>query len=118
MCTSTHLREKNEPSFAVIVDQEVMDNCKSALEKYAASVEADGLKTHIIVDRWNIPDSIRTVLYTLYKTDGLEGAVFIGNIPVPMIRDGQHLTTAFKMNQQRPWEYSSVPSDRFYDDLI
>ncbi|ULB34561.1 MULTISPECIES: hypothetical protein [Proteiniphilum] len=108
---------KNEPSFAVIVDQEVMDNCKSALEKYAASVEADGLKTHIIVDRWNIPDSIRTVLYTLYKTDGLEGAVFIGNIPVPMIRDGQHLTTAFKMNQQRPWEYSSVPSDRFYDDF-
>ncbi|MDD2247490.1 MAG: hypothetical protein PHI70_05025 [Proteiniphilum sp.] len=116
VCVDTYAK-KSEASFAIVVDQEVMDSCKSAIEKYAASVEADGLKTYIIVDRWNIPDSIRTVLHTLYQTACLEGAVFIGNIPVPMIRDGQHLTTAFKMNQQRPWEYSSVPSDRFYDDF-
>ena len=30
-----------------------------------------------------------------------------------MIRDAQHLTTAFKMDQRRAW----VPSDRFYDDF-
>lgn len=108
---------KKAGSFAIVVDKEVMENCKASINKYAASVEADGLRTHIVVDKWNIPDSIRGVLYILYKTDNLEGAVFIGDIPVPMIRNGQHLTTAFKMDQRRAWHQSSVPSDRFYDDF-
>ena len=34
-----------------------------------------------------------------------------------MIRDAQHLTSAFKMNQTADWKVSSVPSDRFYDDF-
>jgi hypothetical protein len=108
---------KKTGSFAIVVDKEVMGNCKTSIDRYASSVEADGLRTHIIVDNWNIPDSIRGALYALYRTDNLEGAVFIGNIPVPMIRNGQHLTTAFKMDQQRAWDKSSVPSDRFYDDF-
>ncbi|RNC66861.1 hypothetical protein [Proteiniphilum sp. X52] len=108
---------KKAGSFAIVVDKEVMENCEPSIHKYAASVEADGLRTHVIVDCWNIPDSIREELYRLYRSDNLEGAVFIGNIPVPMIRNGQHLTTAFKMDQRRPWDQSSVPSDRFYDDF-
>lgn len=108
---------KKAGSFAIVVDKEVMGNCEASINKYAASVEADGLRTHLIVDKWNIPDSIREELYRLYQSDNLEGAVFVGNIPVPMIRNGQHLTTAFKMDQRRPWDQSSVPSDRFYDDF-
>ncbi|MDR0421456.1 MAG: hypothetical protein LBH72_00385 [Proteiniphilum sp.] len=108
---------KRTGSFAIVVDREVMENCRSSIDRYAASVEADGLKTHIIADVWNVPDSIRNVLHALYRTDDLEGAVLIGDIPVPMIRNGQHLTTAFKMDQQRAWDKSSVPSDRFYDDF-
>lgn len=48
----------------------------------------------------------------------IEGAVLIGDIPVVMVRDAQHLTSAFKMDQTAfdRWE-SSVPSDRFYDDF-
>ena len=42
----------------------------------------------------------------------------VGQIPIPMIRDAQHLTSAFKMDQERyPRRSSSVPSDRFYDDF-
>lgn len=108
---------KKAGSFAVVVDKEVMENCKTSINQYVASVEAGGLRTHIIVDKWNIPDSIRAALYILYKNDNLEGAVFVGNIPVPMIRNAQHLTTAFKMDQRRPWDQSSVPSDRLYDDF-
>ena len=77
--------DKKEASFAIVVDKDIMDNSENAIRKYASSVEADGLKTHIIIDIWNIPDSIREVLHTLYKTDNLEGAVFIGDIPIPMI---------------------------------
>ncbi|WP_294071532.1 HEAT repeat domain-containing protein [Proteiniphilum sp. UBA1028] len=104
-------------SFAIVVDEQLMDSCRASINKYAASVQADGLTTHIVVDRWNIPDSIRTRLHQLYLHDQLEGAVFIGDIPVPMIRDAQHLATAFKMDQRRAWDRSSIPSDRFYDDF-
>lgn len=109
--------QKQKRSFAIVVDPAVMENCSSSLDHYISSVEADGLSTHIIVDRWSIPDSIRTRLHQLYLHDQLEGAVFIGDIPVPMIRDAQHLTTAFKMDQRRAWDRSSIPSDRFYDDF-
>jgi hypothetical protein len=108
---------KKAGSFAIVVDREVMERCKASIDQYAASVEADGLNTMVIVDRWGVPDSIREVLHGLYLTQNLEGAVFVGDIPVPMIRNGQHLTTAFKMDQARAWDRSSVPSDRFYDDF-
>ncbi|MFA7136478.1 MAG: hypothetical protein WC125_11560, partial [Bacteroidales bacterium] len=57
------------------------------------------------------------VLYNLYKNSNLEGAVFVGDIPVPMVRNAQHLSTAFKMDQKRDWQRSSIPTDRFYDDF-
>ncbi|MDD2514082.1 MAG: hypothetical protein WC191_07150 [Proteiniphilum sp.] len=109
--------QKHKGSFAIVVDSAVLANCSSSIDQYRSSVEADGLATHLIVDKWSLPDSIRIRLQQLYLHDQLEGAVFIGDIPVPMIRDAQHLTTAFKMDQRRAWDRSSIPSDRFYDDF-
>lgn len=102
---------------ALVADEETYKNCRNSIEIYANSIKKEGLTPFIIVDRWGHPDSIRAALKNLYSTGKIEGAVLIGNIPVPMIRDAQHLTTAFKMDQRRPWEFSSVPSDRFYDDF-
>lgn len=102
---------------AIVVDPVTWDNCKTSIENYAASVKRDGLYPIIMLDRWGVPDSIRAELFKLYKNNNLEGAVFIGDIPVPMIRNAQHLTTAFKMDQRRAWNLSSVPSDRYYDDF-
>ncbi|MDD5346697.1 MAG: hypothetical protein PHW30_09180, partial [Proteiniphilum sp.] len=92
--------QKHKGSFAIVVDSAVLANCSSSIDQYRSSVEADGLATHLIVDKWSLPDSIRIRLQQLYLHDQLEGAVFIGDIPVPMIRDAQHLTTAFKMDQR------------------
>ena len=117
---STNLNSKSKrgnPSIAIVVDSEVLEKCKNSIDSYAASIEADGLKAIVVEERWGVPDSIRGELKRLYSSKNLEGAVFIGEIPIPMIRNGQHLTTAFKMNQNRAWEQSSVPSDRFYDDF-
>lgn len=107
-------------SYAIVIDQKSYREAKTEVDAYAAAVGEQGLKTFLIVDRWQHPDSIREALRTLYlaKTDPLEGAVLIGDIPVPMLRDAQHLSTAFKMDQDRyAWNRSSVPSDRFYDDF-
>jgi hypothetical protein len=115
---SFHVSSQNHKRlFAIVVDPAVLENCAPSIDAYAKSVQADGLETLIIVDKWQVPDSIRTQLNKLYLKSNLEGAVFIGDIPVPMVRDAQHLTTAFKMDQRRPWDQSSIPSDRYYDDF-
>jgi hypothetical protein len=77
------------------------------------------LGTYIIHKDWQSPTEIRDLLEKLYKLKKapLEGVVFVGDIPIPMLRDAQHLTSAFKMDQRRDWQRSSVPSDRYYDDF-
>lgn len=107
-------------SFAIVIDPQTYHEVYAELEQYIASIEKGGLKTTVLIDKWGVPDSIRQKLYQLYiqKNDPIEGAVFIGDIPVAMIRDAQHLTSAFKMNQELfDKQESSVPSDRFYDDF-
>jgi len=107
-------------SYAIVIDQKSYEAVGAEVDAYAAAVEKQGLKTFLIVDRWQHPDSIREQLRSLClsKACPLEGAVLIGDIPVPMLRDAQHLSTAFKMDQNRyAWTRSSVPSDRFYEDF-
>lgn len=115
--TSAAFSKEAQRGVAIVVDRQTNSNCKRAIESYAASIRADGLKTYIIVDKWGVPDSIRAALHNLYKNENLEGAVFVGDIPIPMIRNAQHLSTAFKMDQKRDWQRSSIPSDRYYDDF-
>lgn len=106
--------------FAIVIDAESYNQAADEVNAYARSIEQDGLKPIIIKDTSGSPDNIRKQLLKLYKDKKtpIEGAVFIGDIPIPMIRDAQHLTSAFKMNQEQyPWNESSVPSDRFYDDF-
>lgn len=110
----------SQRGFAIVVDPKSYAEAKNEISAYAQSVENSGLKTVTVIDKWGIPDSIRAELKKLYndKKNPIEGVVFIGDIPIPMIRDAQHLTSAFKMNQEAyPREESSVPSDRFYDDF-
>jgi hypothetical protein len=105
--------------FAIIADSHSLKSAGDDIKQYAAVLQAEGLDAVIIEDRWHHPDSIRHLLQAMYSSSrSFEGAVFIGDIPVPMIRDAQHLTSAFKMDQDRyPWHRSSVPSDRFYEDF-
>lgn len=106
--------------FAIVIDAESYRQAAAEVEAYARSLEQDGLKPIIIKENVSNPDEIRAQLVRLYndKKAPIEGAVFIGDIPIAMIRDAQHLTSAFKMDQVAyPWEDSSVPSDRFYDDF-
>ncbi|MCK4812732.1 MAG: HEAT repeat domain-containing protein, partial [Candidatus Marinimicrobia bacterium] len=58
------------------------------------------------------------ILREIAENNNLEGAVFIGDIPIPMIQDAQHLTSAFKIDQTRfTMQRISIATDCFYDDL-
>lgn len=107
-------------SVAIVVDEKSYEEARGEVDAYALAIERQGLETVLILDHWQHPDSIRVRLKKLYQSSQmpLEGVIFIGDIPVPMLRDAQHLSTAFKMDQDKfAWTRSSIPSDRFYDDL-
>jgi hypothetical protein len=105
-------------SFAIIVDTETYKNCCSEIEDYRKSVEERGLDAFVIENKWTCPEEIRDTLIHYYNTRSLEGTVFVGDIPIPMVRKAQHLASAFKMDENAfKMRDSSVPSDRFYDDF-
>ena len=110
---------KSKTSFAIVVDKVSYEKVKEAIGLYRQVVEKDGLGTYILVDDWKSPEAVREQLIKLHadKKSPIEGTVLVGDIPIPMIRDAQHLSSAFKMNQTRDWKLSSIPSDRFYDDF-
>ncbi len=104
--------------FAIMVDRATYNACKSEIDQYTSMLESEGFSPGIFSRDWKNPEEVRNILHGMYRDHSLEGAFFIGDIPVPMIRDAQHLTSAFKMDQERfPFRESSVPSDRFYDDF-
>jgi len=106
-------------SFAIIVDQATYNGAKDEIMAYKKSVEEDGLATFVVHHTWKDPGQIKKVLKNLYANEKspLEGAVFVGDIPVPMLRGAQYLTSTFKMPERMDWHRSSVPSDRYYDDF-
>lgn len=111
--------KKAKTSFAIFTDQVTYDKCKDELHAYRDVLESEGLATYIIADDWTSPDQIKKIIGDIaYAKPRLEGMVFVGDVPIVMVREGQHLTTAFKMNEEKFNIFeSSVASDRFYDDF-
>ena len=111
-------RTKGPTSFAVIVDKATYDHVKTAVDAYRTSIEKDGLPSYLVVADWKNAEEVRTVIRDLAaRKPVLEGVVFVGDIPIPMLRNAQHMTTAFKMDPEMAWKRSSVPTDRIYDDF-
>ena len=110
---------KSPTAFAIITDSETLSKCSEEFHAYKQVLEEEGLGTYIISADWNGPEEVKAEILALAgKKPRLEGVVFAGDIPIVKVRQGQHLTTAFKMNEETwPMEESSVPSDRFYDDF-
>ncbi|NOZ61304.1 MAG: hypothetical protein GXO74_06450, partial [Calditrichaeota bacterium] len=107
-------------SFAIFADEKTFVVAEKEILAYRDQVEKQGLSCYIFADEYQNPETLRQEIQALYAEDGqLEGVVFIGDIPIPMLRDAQHLTSAFKIDQSSryPLSKTSVPSDRFYEDF-
>lgn len=97
----------NKKAFAIIIDHDTYLNTEDAVKAYQKTIESDGLPTYIISGTFNRPEDVKKEIAKLYKTkQSLEGVVFIGDIPIPMIYRSSDITMT-----------AAVPSDRFYDDL-
>lgn len=109
---------KFNSTVAIVVDDATWQAARTELLAYKQNLEARGLGAYILADDWKNPEAIRTLLHQLYtQKPRLEGALLVGHIPIPMLRDAQHLSSAFKMSQKIDWQRSSIPSDRYYDDF-
>ena len=107
-------------SFAIFVDEKTFGFAEKEILAYREQVESQDLSCYIFTDKYHKPEMLRRQICDLYEKDGkLEGVVLIGDIPIPMLRDAQHLTSAFKIDQSNryPLWKTSVPSDRFYEDF-
>jgi hypothetical protein len=103
---------------AIVIDPASEREAAAELAGYENALrEADGYTVYRLCEDWESPDAIKAKLKDLYQKGKIRGVVFIGDIPIPMVRDAQFFTSAFKMDQTRPRKESSVPSDRFYDDF-
>ncbi len=113
-------QQPQKAGFAVVIDPQSYEEAKTEIDQYLQVVENRGLKAILVIDQWGVPDSIRAKLIELYnaKENPIEGAVFIGDIPVAMVQDAQFMTSAFKMDQDSVHydrlDYC-VPTDRYYD---
>lgn len=110
---------KFDTRFLVVIDRASFNAVKTQVLEYKEVLEQEGLGVTILAGDWKTPDALKDEIIKLYKKKPvIEGAVFIGDIPIVRVRNFQHATTAFKMDEDGfPINESSVTSDRFYDDL-
>ncbi len=110
-------RDNRTPGFAIVIDSRSYSEAKAGIDGYQELVKSRGLHPILVIDRWGMPDSIRSELIRLYndKDHPIEGCVFIGDIPIARTREAQHMTTAFKMDQDGQFDRTeyTVASDRF-----
>jgi hypothetical protein len=110
--------QRTDAVVAVITDEAIA--AAPSFRQYCQMLESkESLGVYAVAANWKNPDEVRnTVLDIRKKYPSLEGMVLIGNVPVAMIRNAQHMTTAFKMDEIKyDRKQSSVASDRFYDDV-
>ncbi len=113
------LLEDGRDGFAIVIDSVSFAHCHDAALQYAGACREEGWDAFVAAGDWASPEQVRDSLKRWHESAGLAGAVFVGDIPIPMIRGAQHLTSAFKMMEDGPFPMrdSSVPSDRYYDDF-
>lgn len=111
--------KKMDAAVLVFVDSLTFQEVNEAVKLYRDAIEQDELSAYLIINDWQNPQQIRDHIKEMIgKGIPVEGIVLVGDIPIPMILDAQHLTSAFKIDQDRfPRLRTAVPSDRFYDDL-
>ena len=85
-------------SVALVIDEVTEVSVRNSLDAYSSAIRGDGKDVKLISLPVDVdPAVIRDTLKYLHQNARLEGAVLIGDIPVPMIRRAHHLATAFKM---------------------
>ena len=88
-------------SIALVVDAGTAAAARPALDAWIAAHAARGVGTTQVVCDGGGAQELRAALARLRDEARVEGAVCAGDLPVPMLRGAQQLTSAFKMDEDR-----------------
>ncbi|MBR4437480.1 MAG: HEAT repeat domain-containing protein, partial [Bacteroidales bacterium] len=84
---------KKGNTFAIVIDNTTFSKTQSQVYAYRDALQKEGLSTYILSGDWENPMQVREELKKLYKkSKNFEGIVLIGDIPVAMVRNAQHMT--------------------------
>ncbi|MCG6186236.1 HEAT repeat domain-containing protein [Maribellus maritimus] len=110
---------EQKKGIAIVTDTKSYVNAQDEIDAYVNVLKNEGLVPTLLIKDYSSPDTLRKELIKLYQSSTpIEGAVFIGDIPIVMSVDAQHMTSAFKMDQKKYGMYEAcVATDRFYDDF-
>lgn len=111
---------RHASAIAIVIDSDTYTHTKQEVTSYRQMLEnKEGLSAYVVSANWESPEQVQTVIRKLAgQTPALEGMVLIGKVPVVMVRNAQHMASAFKMDEEKfPLGESSIASDRFYDDF-
>jgi hypothetical protein len=93
---------------AIITDNTVYNALASALSQLSQNLQSEGYTVHSHIASGGTPEDVKALLKTLYYSDGIEGALLIGNIPVAWFEIANDFGSS---------GYVDFPCDLFFMDL-
>ncbi len=93
---------------AILVEKSIASGLDGEISQLTSNLNSDGYSVLYYELSGGTPDSLRSVLCSLYVNDSIEGALFIGNLPVAWFQ----IKNDFDTYGYREW-----PIDLFYMDL-
>lgn len=113
----------------VVVDNSYYQNSRAKVDRYVSEVSSiDGQSTELLVWNWNKSLGVRAACYPLWQSlqqkyvtqrttgDPLKGAVFIGQLPIPMFMHSEHIWDTVNLKLDTVF-VGNYPHDYYFMDL-
>ena len=105
--STTSISGSDGADFVLIFEEGLTDSLDAGLlDQWTTDIENQGLSTEVVEVTYSTPEDLKAYLTDKYN-DGLEGAILVGNLPVPW----SALEDLYKQSG------SVFPSDYFYMDI-
>jgi len=93
---------------AILIDSTIADSIVYEIEQLMTDLQLEGYTVSTYKIAGGTPQNLRSLLQNLYATDNIEGALFVGDLPVAWFQIG---------NDFEVYGYAEWPIDLFYMDL-
>jgi hypothetical protein len=100
--------DKRQGSVAILTEQSVFISLTSEIDQLINNLQAEGYTVLSYQISGGEPETLRTFLHELYLSDDIEGALFIGDLPVAWFEIA---------NDFGEYGYAQFPIDLYYMDL-
>jgi len=98
-------KTRAEKTVAILTEQSIATSLQDEISQLSDNLISDGYSVLSYEISGGTPENLRAFLQDLYVDDSIEGALFVGDLPVAWFQ------------YEENWEYEEWPIDLFYMDL-